>query len=1136
MSNHLPCCTAIIGFYIKHLIIFVLTSNVIHSQATISCHYEINLSLGNNCQFQLTPQHILSNGNSSGPYTLMVTTGAGDVIPNNLLDYSHISDRLTAKVTNADGNSCWGHINVEDKTRPVISCVDHIISCYEDTAPLPTAQDACTTTELVLVSEDINSLECDDDFLSNVIQVFQATDAAGNRSTCSQNISVERFDASSIIWPPDTTLNCNDPFLVTGLPTLAGSVVSLADLACNLDIGYTDVFNTTIGCPTEILRTWMVNETHCDTIVQVTHLQTIEIVDNIAPIINCPTDLSVQANNVDCSATFELQLPLITDDCSGVLRLDISYATQFLNDVTTNPIITIGENTTINYIAYDRCGNLSNCSTDVIITNILSPGITCPANVTVACDDPLLDDLSNFGSAVASGGCSALTTTEGPPDSFLNSCGIGLITRNFSSVSSGTTLSCQQIIQIDQIPAFNSSRITCPMETIIVDADVDVFTLDTGSPILDLTGINCSDIIIDFEVIKIGDLPCGEEFSKIWIIEDVCTNEVGLCFQIIQAVDESNTTLTCPDVEVTTTDCDENFLFLDLPISFPSICGGAFTATNNSFFAFDNDSPNAQGFYPIGTHSIMVSINASGVISTCNYTVTVLDGLDFIINCKAIIETVFPGTGGNPPRGLVEIDQACVDFDPNCVPAEYSSSFDPNDINATSFYVDCDDLGLNFYSVYLWRDGLVVDSCMDLIQVLDGLGICTTPVIGEISGSVHTEDNQMIPNVRVDLDGHRSAGSITDKSGHYAYDNVAFDQEYEIIPSKTDDQLNGLSTLDLILIQRHILGMELLDSPYKIIAADINRSNHVSGVDLVELRKLILGISSEEQSSISWRMIDASHEFIDEKDPFLSILPETYPIENLDSQMEIDFIGVKLGDVNSSVKLADRGTEVSARRSTEFSFELEEKQHLTGELADLSISISELSSIDGFQFSLNIDPSLAKLISVNSTLPEFDENNYHINRNTKGPTNISWFPSAQNKSTAEDHNIIFKVEMLEDAKTSDLIKLTSDGLEPEVYIERGIQKLTLEYNSPPQIELLQNIPNPWSTTTEIKFQLSDASDVLFKVYTSAGKLVHQKSINGTEGVNSIILSKGDFDNEGLYFYELSHGKERVVRKMLIGND
>ena len=63
--------------------------------------------------------------------------------------------------------------------------------------------------------------------------------------------------------------------------------------------------------------------------------------------------------------------------------------------------------------------------------------------------------------------------------------------------------------------------------------------------------------------------------------------------------------------------------------------------------------------------------------------------------------------------------------------------------------------------------------------------------------------------------------------------------------SKDVDYMNGVSTLDLVKIQRHILRIrESLDSPYKLIAADVNGDNDVKASDLDRIEKVDLGHNS----------------------------------------------------------------------------------------------------------------------------------------------------------------------------------------------------------------------------------------------------------------------------------------------------
>ncbi len=125
------------------------------------------------------------------------------------------------------------------------------------------------------------------------------------------------------------------------------------------------------------------------------------------------------------------------------------------------------------------------------------------------------------------------------------------------------------------------------------------------------------------------------------------------------------------------------------------------------------------------------------------------------------------------------------------------------------------------------------------------------------------------------------------------------------LPSKNTDPLNGVTTHDLLLISRHILGLQLLDSPYKILAADANQDGKVSVLDIVTLRKLILGITDELPNGKSWRFIPYDYVFPEPTDPFQEFVPEYVEIP---ATMDITlwgldpvlFKGIKIGDVDFS--------------------------------------------------------------------------------------------------------------------------------------------------------------------------------------------------------------------------------------------
>lgn len=168
-----------------------------------------------------------------------------------------------------------------------------------------------------------------------------------------------------------------------------------------------------------------------------------------------------------------------------------------------------------------------------------------------------------------------------------------------------------------------------------------------------------------------------------------------------------------------------------------------------------------------------------------------------------------------------------------------------------------------------------------------------------VSGNIKTYWDVPMANVRVLLNGSALDTVVTDTLGNFIFPSVPAGGSYAISALRDTDALNGVSTFDLVLITKHILGIQALDSPWKIIAADANRSNSVSSFDVVESRKLLLGISTSYPASPSWRFYPAYLTFQNPLQPFSTPLPEQIPISNLQGAYTgANFKAVKVGDVN----------------------------------------------------------------------------------------------------------------------------------------------------------------------------------------------------------------------------------------------
>ncbi|MFZ1497313.1 MAG: hypothetical protein WAS72_09665, partial [Saprospiraceae bacterium] len=320
------------------------------------------------------------------------------------------------------------------------------------------------------------------------------------------------------------------------------------------------------------------------------------------------------------------------------------------------------------------------------------------------------------------------------------------------------------------------------------------------------------------------------------------------------------------------------------------------------------------------------AITATHVIDTKKPTLVVYNGL---------ATTLMPATG------MVEIwasDFVQYAYD-NCNSADAPNPYyDPhvtasarirragtNDAWTTSLAVNCHDIGTLQIDVAVWDDancnniygdsytedcsGLLLEDNFDFVTtymlVQNNMGAdCLSFENASIAGDVHTEEHEGVEEVVVSIIGTTAglpAPSMTDAAGNYSFAGIPALFDYTVSPYKNSNPLNGVTTYDLVLIQKHILGLISLNSPYKIIAADANHSNTVTTYDVVQLRQLILHAIETLPSNDSWRFVDAGFGFAYPSGDMTWEFPERYNITQLSNDMTIDFVGVKIGDVNNTV-------------------------------------------------------------------------------------------------------------------------------------------------------------------------------------------------------------------------------------------
>jgi hypothetical protein len=471
----------------------------------------------------------------------------------------------------------------------------------------------------------------------------------------------------------------------------------------------------------------------------------------------------------------------------------------------------------------------------------------------------------------------------------------------------------------------------------------------------------------------------------------------------------------------------------------------------------------------------------------------------------------------------------------------------PN-INQTSLVITCDDPATLEIEIYAWdnannplalqpdstRGGRNYDKCVTYVLVQDNLfGVCGQSAPGSIAGVINTEESEPVENVNVQLSGQTSQNRLTSEQGLYSFNNLQTGYDYTVTPSLDANPLNGVSTFDIILITKHILGVESLNSPYKMIAADVNNSKSITTLDLIQLRKLILSIDTHFANNTSWRFVDAAFVFPDPQNPWATEFPEVHNINDLEVALNnVNFVAVKIGDINgNAITSSIHGLEVRDLRGV-FHFEVTDQPLKAGNEYTVDFKASDIMTIQGYQASLTFDATALELVDVIEGKVKAE--NFGLRYTDEGVVTTSWNGEIADKD-AMLFSLVFRAKT--DANLSDLLGVGSRYTMAEAYGKNDeLKNVAIQFSNGViaggDFELYQNIPNPFKNRTLIRFQLPAAADATLTISDVSGKVLKLVRGSYAKGLNQIELNSQELPT-GVLTYTLQSGEFVATKKMIV---
>ena len=354
----------------------------------------------------------------------------------------------------------------------------------------------------------------------------------------------------------------------------------------------------------------------------------------------------------------------------------------------------------------------------------------------------------------------------------------------------------------------------------------------------------------------------------------------------------------------------------------------------------------------------------------------------------------------------------------------------------------------------------------------------------------------------------------TNALGEFSVKNLSACKSYEfVLATELANPLTGLSTKDILLIQNHILGNNRIKSIPSLVAADVDNSGVVSSLDIIMLRKIILGYTSNFVVDNSWQYVISSASN-------MGVFPNKVKfLESNPYGTRQDFYLVKKGDVDGD------WYNVAPSESVAASLVIGENDFIAGQEINYPVQFSEGGRWAGFQFSLAINSDLVELESIQrSNLPDFFEAN--LNWDKEGNVvHVSWNFSGVNVPFFEKNQLLFnlKLKAKKQGYFSEAITFAKDGLSPEIYqpdATSGKINRTVLPNQINNFTTYSPFPNPFIEATNIPYTLDASTFGVLNVFDLIGKLVFQERRLMASGKGNWLISSNRLSHSGLYFYDI----------------
>ncbi len=408
-----------------------------------------------------------------------------------------------------------------------------------------------------------------------------------------------------------------------------------------------------------------------------------------------------------------------------------------------------------------------------------------------------------------------------------------------------------------------------------------------------------------------------------------------------------------------------------------------------------------------------------------------------------------------------------------------------------------------------------------------------------VSGRIVTTQSQPIPGVTVGVNTTSRDSVITTVTGAYSF-GIPSTGTFVVTPKKNNDivKASGVNVLDVILTQYHILGRVLLNTPYKIIAADVNGDGNINIFDVLFSKRLILGVDTTFAGNRLWAFVDSSYVFSDPTIPFPYNSTRSYT--SLTSSLaNQSFIGVKLGDVNQDIVPSVGVSSVSGMKTPVQLYYDTASSDQFGNVR-LKIRTKNFRELLGLQFTLGFNNSVLDYGGVENGSIAMEYGNVNLK---DGALTFIWNDAANVSKTFADGTILFelilkKKGLMQHEDISIDSRFTpAVAYDKELAAHPVVKGYGIILGDQPVFvtENMQLSPNPSRGPVKVKIIAASPKQVTLIVTDALGRVLMEKKVGLVQGPNEINfnLHQNSKLAQGIYYIRANGLDGKMVKELMV---